>query len=137
MMEVQMAMQIKHHKGGKIKGAGDIPATAAGNAPTNTGAPGPTPAPTRPAAPDVISAPRHGTPAGYGMNSDAGPVSLAPGLQRLSPLATNMVATRDDPALAAVISGKPIGNDGPTGQERPIDPTPYPTTHGMRNRSGE
>lgn len=135
-----MAFQVKNagkkFKGGKIKGAGDFPAVAAGNAP-DTGSPGFTPAPTRPAAPDVISAPRHGTPAGYGMNSDAGAVSLVPGQQRLSPLAANMKATRDDPALDAVISGQPIGNTGPTGQERPIDPTPYPTTHGMRDRSGE
>jgi hypothetical protein len=71
------------------------------------------------------------------MSGDPGPVSLAPGLQRLSPLATNMKATRDDPALDAVISGKPIGNDGPTGQERPISSEPFKPAHGMRNRSGE
>jgi hypothetical protein len=76
----------------RVKPAHDI---AKGNAP-DTGSPGPTPAPTRPAAPDVISRPRAATPAGYGMNSDAGPVSVAPGTTRQSPLADNLRASVDD-----------------------------------------
>jgi hypothetical protein len=76
----------------RVKPAHDI---AKGNAP-DTGSPGPTPAPTRPAAPDVISAPRRATAAGYGMNSDSGPVSLSPGMTRQSPLADNLRASVDD-----------------------------------------
>src|ERR1700731_1274588 len=77
----------------KVKPAHDI---AKGNAP-DTGSPGPPPAPTRPAAPDVISHPRAGIAAGfYGGNADSGPVSLVPGTTRQSPLADNLRASVDD-----------------------------------------
>lgn len=114
----------------KVKPAHDI---AKGNGP-NTGAPGPTPAPTRPAAPDVISAPRHATAAGYGMNSDAGPVSLAPGQQRRSPLAENLKASVDDDGcLDRVIrEGTARVDNSITGQLRSIADKNVPAHPHMR-----
>jgi len=112
--------------------ARQVQTTANGNA-ADTGTPI-TPAPTRPQAPDVTLT-RAPTPAGYGMNGDRSRVSVDPGQNVESPLAANLRA--GDTALAAVIAGKPIETNGPTGQERPINPTPFPTAHGHRNRSGE
>jgi hypothetical protein len=125
--EQTMAVQAKHH-GGKVKGA------APGDAP-NTGAPGPTPAPTRPAAPDVISRPRQATPAGYGMNSDAGPVSLAPGVTRQSPLADNLRASVDDDGVLDHVQqfGTARRDDSITGQLRKIADGNVPTSYGMKD----
>jgi hypothetical protein len=114
--------------------ARQVKTTARGNA-TDTGTPI-TPAPTRPQAPDATNV-RNPTPVGYGQNGDRSRVSVDPGKTVQSPLAANLRASVGDAALDAVIAGKPIGTDGPTGQERPINPAPFPTTHSMRNRSGE
>jgi hypothetical protein len=111
---------------------------AKGNA-KNTGAPGPTPAPTKKAPPinDVVSRARQGGD-GYAQNSGVNnPSSVPPGTQKISGLAANIRGAVDDPALDAVIAGTPIGNSGPTGQERPISRDPFPTAFGNRNRSGE
>ena len=58
--------QKKH--GGRVKGAGDVPAKASGAGPTQ---------PNKTPSPDVISAPR-ASHSGYGQNSFAGPSSLTP-----------------------------------------------------------
>src|SRR5580704_8743732 len=93
-------IDLKKH-GGRVKGAGDLPATAAGNAPA-TGMP-------RPVAPDVISAPR-ASHSGYGQNNYAGPSSLTPmddSNRGVSPLAANMKAASEagsDPVLYRVIT---------------------------------
>jgi len=102
----------------KVKPAHDL---AKGDGP-NTASPGPTPAPTRPIAPDVISAPRKATAAGYGMNSDNGPVSLAPGTTRQSPLADNLRASVDDDGVLDRVQreGTARQDDSVTGQLRKI-----------------
>lgn len=114
--------------------ARQVKTNASGNS-ADTGTPI-TPAPTRPQAPDatLVRAP---TPSGYGQNGDRNRVSVDPGKTVQSPLAANLRASVGDAALDAVISGKPIGTNGPTGQERPIDPRPFPPAHGMRDRKGE
>jgi len=110
-----MAAKIDMKKsGGRVKGAGDLPATAKGNAP-NTGAPGRTP------APDNISAPR-AAHSGYGQNSYAGPSSLThldDANAGRSALGLNMSQTGEgvsDPILSAIISkGTAAMSVDPTG----------------------
>src|ERR1700688_2366549 len=55
-----------------------------------------TPAPTRPAAPDVVSKMRQPSAQGAGMNGPLNPSSIDPGKQLLSPLAANLKASVDD-----------------------------------------
>jgi hypothetical protein len=114
----------------RVKPAHDI---AKGNAP-NTGAPGPTPAPTRPSAPDVISAPRKGTAAGYGMNSDAGPVAIAPGATRQSPLADNLRASVDDDGVLDRVQRDGTARPAPDWQTRTVSDKGNPAAHGMASR---
>jgi hypothetical protein len=117
--------------------------TAKGNGP-NTGAPGPTPAPTRPArpnAPDLVSSIRD-TQGGnaYGQNSPQGnPSSVAPGKQLLSPLAANLKSSVDDDAIDRVISeGTARQDDFITGQLRQIGDKNVPDHPAMKspNRAG-
>jgi hypothetical protein len=103
---------------------------AKGNAP-NTGAPGPTPAPTRPAPPDMVTNPRapHGT--GYGTNQDAGPASIEPGTTRASALAANMRASVDDDGcLDRIQKNGTRMDDSINTQLRKVAADPYPTTFG-------
>jgi hypothetical protein len=110
-----MAVQAKHHKGGKIKGAGEGP---------NTGAPGPTPAPTRPALHDLISAPRGpGAIAGYGQSGGANnPSSIPPGTRVVSPLAANLESSIDDDGVqtAVIANGTARNSARVTNQLRDI-----------------
>lgn len=116
--------------------------TAKGNGPS-TGTPK-TPAPTRPAAPDVISRIRAPSTLGYGMNDALNPASIDPGQQLLSPLAENLKASGDDGEgmLDRVIArgtakGTAADVELQSPQTRAVDDTPLPTAFGMRNRSGE
>jgi hypothetical protein len=92
-------IDMKKH-GGRVKGAGDLPATAAGDA-AATGMP-------KAVAPDVISAPRASHSA-YGQNNYAGPSSLTPmddSNKGVSLLAANMKAAGErgsDPVLDAIV----------------------------------
>jgi len=86
--------------GGRVKGAGDVPAKASGAGPTQ---------PNRTPAPDNISAPR-AAKNGYGQNSYAGPASLTPNQDAnigRSALGLNMSQTSEgesDPVLSAIIA---------------------------------
>lgn len=64
---------------------------------------GPTQAPNKTPAPDEISRPRAGTPAGHGQNGPQ-PSSVDPGKAVLSPLAANLKSSVTDPALDVVIA---------------------------------
>ena len=97
--------------------------------------------PTRPArlGPDVISTPRQ--PRGgsqYGQNQFGGRSSTSPGEMVRSPLATSIkdASERGSDAVLDSIIEKGTA-DAAADQLRKVDPTPYPTAHGMRNRSGE
>jgi hypothetical protein len=77
--------------------AKQVTVNAKGNAPG--AGPVKTPAPTKrviPTAPDQVSMIRKPSAIGYGMNGDVSPSSIAPGQQRLSPLAANLKASSDD-----------------------------------------
>ena len=110
-----MAAKIDLKKsGGRVKGAGDLPAKASGDMP-NTGAPGKSP------APDVITAPR-AAKSGYGQNNYAGPSSLTPlddSNKGVSLLAANMKEAGEvgsDPVLDAIVkAGTAAMNVTPTG----------------------
>jgi hypothetical protein len=128
----------KRHGGTSGGGAPTVNAT--GNAP-NTGAPGPTPAPTRPLAPDLISRirdPQEG--ARYGQNSGAeNPSSIDPGQQLLSPLAANLKSSVHDDAIDRVIAeGTARQDDFITGQLRAISDKNVPNHPAMKspNRAG-
>ena len=133
-------IDLKKH-GGRVKGAGDVPDTADGNAP-NTGMP-------KAVAPDVISAPR-AAKSGYGQNGWAKASSLTPNDNSndgVSPLAANMKAAGErgsDPVLDAIIqkgsaamSIDPTGDavtaaEGVTGSQiRKIAATNVPDAYGM------
>jgi len=92
-------IDLKKH-GGNVKGAGELPATADGNA-AATGMP-------KNVAPDVISAPR-ASKSGYGQNGWAGASSLTPNddsNKGVSPLAANIKQAGErgsDPVLDAII----------------------------------
>jgi len=99
-----------------------IQTDAKGNAP-DTGSPGPTPPPTRPVAPDLVSrirAPQGG--AGYGQNSsEFNPSSIDPSKQLRSPLGENLKASVTDEAIDRVIKeGTARRDDSITGQLRKI-----------------
>jgi hypothetical protein len=83
-------------------GSGNKPVktTSTGNA-ADTGTPVSLP-PTRPVAPDEVSAVRAGTKPGLGMNGFAGASSDPPGTFSRSPLAQNIDATVGDKTLDAV-----------------------------------
>jgi hypothetical protein len=130
-----MAHNINQKKahGGRVKGFGP----ADGNGP-NTGAPGPTPAPTKKVAPDVISAPRNATPEGYGMSPGHNPSSIAPGEQLLSPMAEVLKEASDDGegALDRVIGeGTARRDNAISDQLRDIAPGNVPDAHGMKRQN--
>ncbi len=130
-----MAMIVhKQHHGGKVKGA------APGDAP-NTGAPGFTPPPTKPVAPDVITHPRAPVMAGFGMSGGAeNPSSINPGSKLESPLASNLRASVDDDGLLDRIQRMGVGKgviadvDLQSPQTRDVSKEPYPSAHGMQRR---
>ena len=127
---------IAHKKhGGKVKGA------APGDAP-NTGAPGPTPAPVRPVAPDVISHPRAPIGAGYGQSGGSeNPSSINPGTKLESAMAANLRASVDDDGLLDRIQRLGSGRgviadvDLQSPQTRDVSKDPYPLAHGMKGAS--
>jgi hypothetical protein len=101
---------------------------AKGNA-KNTGAPGPTPAPTTDALVSLTKAKDTAWGRGtYGGNAYNGPVSLAPGEKLSAPLGDAIA----DPGLAAIAAGH-----GDTGapQTRDVSSQPYPTAFGMKGAS--
>jgi hypothetical protein len=127
-----MAIIVHKHKGGKVKGA------APGDAP-NTGAPGFTPPPTKPVAPDVISRPRAPIGAGYGMSGGAeNPSSINAGTKLESPMASNLRASVDDDGLLDRLQrqgstrGVIADVDLQSPQTRDVSKEPYPTAHGMK-----
>lgn len=126
-------IDMKKFHGGKVKGAGDLPATAAGNAPA-TGMP-------RPPSPDVISTPK-AAHSGFGQNNYAGPSSLTPmddSNKGVSPLAANMKAAGErgnDSVLDGIVKDG-TARVSPDWQTRKVDSTGYPPAHGMRSRNGE
>ncbi len=127
----------KQHHGGKVKGA------APGDAP-NTGAPGFTPAPTKPVSPDVISRPRSPIGAGYGMSGGAeNPSSIAPGYGGpQTQLGKNLEASVDDDGLLARIRRMGVGKgviadvDLQSPQTRDVSKEPFPSAHGMHKPAG-
>ena len=86
----------------KVKAAGDGP---------NTGMMKSLP-PVKPAAPDVVTAIRAPTRAGYGMNSFEGRSSTNPGETVTSPLSDNLKASSEDEGLLDRIARYGIANDG-------------------------
>lgn len=95
----------------------------------NTGAPGPTPAPTKDTAWGRTN---------LGANSYGGPSSIEPGTKASIPLGDAMAAAQDDGqgALAKIQAHGVAG--APSPQIRPIDPTQeVPSTFGHRSRNGE
>jgi hypothetical protein len=104
---------------------------AQGNAP-NTGAPGPTPAPTRPAAPTLAT---KQAATSYGQSGASFPSSVEPGAKVTSQLGLNI--DRSGPAMDEILQrGHAAGLDS-TGewQTRNVDKTPFPPAHGMRSRT--
>jgi hypothetical protein len=97
-----------------------VKTTAAGNGPA-TGMQK-TPAPTRPAAPDEVTAIRAPTRAGYGMNGDTSRSNTNPGEQNKSILARNMEASVDDDGALERITrqGTARVDDSISGQLRTI-----------------
>lgn len=105
---------------------------AKGNGPA-TGMPR-TPAPTKPAAPDLISRVRDPHGSGYGSNDGANnPSSINPGKQMLSPMAQNLKASSDDgeSALDTVIA-KGVSMDTPDWQMRAVSSKGYPINPGTQ-----
>jgi hypothetical protein len=87
-------------------------------------------APTRPAAPDEITAIRAPTKPGYGMNGDTSRSSTSPGELVQSPLAKNLEASSDsENLLNRIRHGEDVELQSP--QTRKVDATPYKTTFGM------
>ena len=132
-----MAVKIKKAHGGKVKGF----SMADGNGPA-TGMPGPTPAPTRPFAPDVISHPRAPVGAGYGMSGGAeNPSSIAPGVELSSQMSKVLRDAQNDgeDALGKLIAGG-THDDSRTGipdiddEERTVSAEQYPPAHGMKQQ---
>lgn len=70
----------------------------------------------------------------FGANAYDGGSSDVPGQRTRAALTVNN--DDGDAVLNAIKSGGAKSQDG-NGQTRDVDPTPYPTAHGMRNRSGE
>ena len=110
----------------------------------NTGAPGPTPPPRT-----KYKQPESGEKfqvVGYGAARNFGPSSADPGVTITSPLADdlrNVAAQGDGGDLLGRIAERGTAR-GPAAdvelqspQTRDVDASPYPTAHGMRNRSGE
>lgn len=115
---------------------------AKGNAPS-TGAPGPTPAPTKkviPNAPDEVTSVRAPTFVGrYGLNGYAGASSAEPKQAVTSPMADNLRGTVDDDGvLDRVIAGdlrRDVG-DPIADQQRPISAEPMQAAHGQVSQTG-
>lgn len=110
---------------------------ARGNA-RNTGAPGPTPAPTKK---DLTAEQARSTSYGrenYGANGYDGPASVAPGKTITSPLGDSLVAG-DDVLKAVIAKGTRTESLAPfdSVQDKPgvVSAKPLPTTHGMHDRS--
>jgi len=125
MREANMAHSKKHH-GGKVKGFG---VSAPGDA-VNNGAPGPTPAPARKIAPDVISAPRQPSPGIIGSRA----VSIPPGTQAPTPMAEVLRQDGDDGTLERIIREGTAKNDF-ADELRTVDASPIKAAHGMRSRT--
>jgi hypothetical protein len=118
-MEDQMAKQVQQPAKGNAPGAGPVK----------------TPAPKRPAAPDVISQARLGGD-GYGQNSGRNnPSSVPAGSQKLSGLAANMKASVDDDGCLdrIIASGTARQDTSVTGQLRNVAAKAQPTTLGMKD----
>ena len=115
--------------------------SAPGDAP-NTGAPGPTPPPSRPAPPDEVTELRHpaNLRSGYGLNGYSGPSSIPPGQQKLSPLAENLKASSEAPdglTLDHIIqhgTARDTSVDLQSTQTRKIDATPSKSSFGLTRR---
>jgi hypothetical protein len=105
----------------------------------NTAGPVVTPAPTKrviPQAPDQVTMVRKPSAIGYGMNRDVSPSSIAPGQQRLSPLAANLKASGDDGegVLDTVVAkGTARVDTEVTTQLRDIAAKACPPTFGMKD----
>jgi len=123
-------IDMKKH-GGKVKGAGDLPATAAGD-PSATGMP-------KSVAPDVISAPR-ASKSGYGQNGWARASSLTPfddSNDGVSPLAANIKEAGErgsDAVLDHVITNGTARQDSSiTSQLRDISSKNVPDAWGQES----
>ena len=97
-----------------------------------TGGENKTPAPTRPAAPDVVSSIRAPSKASYGMNGYSGSSSADPGFSVTSPLADNLKASSDDGTLDKIIKGGAAGGDD--WQTRKLDNSNVPVHSAMEKR---
>lgn len=125
-----MAFQNSKSKNRAVKSA------AKGDAP-NTGAPGPTPAPTRTYKNPVLT--ERQEPTGYGIK-DLGPSSTDPGLSRTSPLADELkrVAAEGDggDVLADIIqrgTARDVTSDlGGSPQTRPVSDEGCAPSYGMK-----
>lgn len=98
---------------------------APGNA-ANTGAPGPTPAPT-------VKEKTFGR-TNYGANAFDGPSSITPGKSVTSPLADDLRrASNDGEFVLDTVIARGTRMDSPDFQMRSISDAGYPPAHGMKN----
>jgi len=125
MREANMAHSKKHH-GGRVKGFG---VSAPGDA-SNTGSPGPTPAPTRKIAPDMISKPRQPSSGLIGSRA----VSIPPGTQAPTPMAEVLRQDGDDGTLERIIREGTAKKDF-ADELRTVDATPLKAAYGQRSRT--
>lgn len=133
-----MAMQAKHHHGGKVKGA------APGDAPS-TGTPEGFVPPVKPLAPDVITHPRMPVGAGYGQSGGSeNPSVMAPGFGGpQTPLGKNLEASVDDEGLLARIRERGVGKgviadvDLMSPQTRDVSREQYPSVFGQTRRQAD
>ena len=135
-----MAIKIKHKRSKGGGGKYDTPAP--GNGP-NTGEPRSL-APTRPAAPDVISTPRAGVQAFYGMPGGHNPSSIGPGETLMAPLSANHKSSSDDGegvldmVIAKGIAGR--GDNFPADDSdrlRPMSDVSYAPSFGMKRQQAD
>lgn len=123
--------------------------TAAKGDAVNTGAPGPTPPPTIPMAPDDVSDLRHpaNVRSGYGMNNSTLPSSIEPSRLVQAPLAENLEAfqhAKGDPEWGGLTldhvrkhgTARSTITDLMSPQTREVSKEPYPSAHGMSKPSG-
>lgn len=102
-----------------------------------------TPAPTRPAAPDVISRVRQGGDA-FGQNGPAGNVSsLPPGVGGpQTALGKNLKASVSDPLIDRIVQqgtarGPAANVELQSPQTRSVSDTAYPSVHGQSKRGAD